>query len=504
MPPGMPDIAVLLGLGAGSTIPSQYLVLDDPTRGILGTAQVAPANLAVDASPWLNSFTTFRGCSSVTSPLVTYEAGTATVTLINQRGEWDPDNYLNGNTAPDPSGAWSLTTFATPVNGTYFIATTAASQQVTVGDWVAFSAQPGVYIVTAASIPSGGFVNVSITPAAPGPVGAGTATQYATLLTPGVTLDIVAYWRNVAYPLWSGTVTNWDPQYLGPEKSYCVITATDGLGYLAQEGLRTELGSPAGAAELAGARVHRILDSAGWPGGTGFRDIDTGISLLQGTTLGGTPLAELQLVADSELGAFYMSPAGKATFRDRHALSSDPVSVTPNALFGSGTGELPYTTRDLEHQSTRMVNTVTASIAGGNPAVYTAALPVVRYGPRTFNRQDLLLMTDGEAQQWANLILYQNSDPEQWYKTLLVDPRANPAALFPQVLGRDVGHRITIRRRPPGMPSVTRDSFIRGVAHSYSRAFFQTTWTLQSASKYGFLILDDVTQGRLDHGPLAF
>jgi hypothetical protein len=321
------------------------------------------------------------------------------------------------------------------------------------------------------------------------------------MLTPQVIVRMRAVWNGVAYPLWSGNATDWDPQYNGPESSYCVITAQDGLGYLSQDGLRTELGSPAGAGELSGARVNRILDSAAWPSGPVWRDIDTGFSPLAGTTLAGPPLSELQDVTDAELGGFWMSPSGKAVFRSRRSILTAANSTASQAVFGSGAGELPYTDRDLEHAASRLFNMITA---GNGTATATAASTAseARYGQRSYPRTDLLLFDSTELTQWANLILYQCKDPEQWFSALTIDPRVNPALLYPQVLGRDFGDRVTARRRPPGMPMISRDVFIRGVQHEYRRGYWNTRWVLQSAAKYNdFLILGT---GILGHDLLAF
>ncbi len=579
--PVIPTARVYLGLTGGAAIPAQYLILGDPALGLLDTGQLAPDGLMAMVDPHqVNGFTCSRGSSRIDGPMISYEAGTASITLINQDGRWDPDNYTGPYAAAAGWTAKTLPwTFATAFTGTTttFVVTTAQSAQITVGDtfrdtgpgqvlagpftvtaigvpsgglvsvtftpaapapiaggdtllqyatapadgttftvsaadalkiqpgdWVRFSAVAGGYLVTAVPAPSAGFVAVGITPAAGQVIGGGIAYQYQTQLTPMVSVRIVATWAGTAYPLWSGYVTDWDPQYSGPDASYCVVTCMDGLGYLAQDGLRITLGTPVGAGEDAGARVTRILDSAGWPGAASHRDIDTGISLLQGTLLDGPPLSELQLVADSELGGFWMSPGGKAVFRNRHAILQRPESATSQAIFGSGASELPYTERELEHASTRLINTVPVAIAGGVTVTYTDTDSAARYMTRAYPREDLLLMTGGEAQQWAGLILYQNKDPEQWYAGLTVDPRASPAALYPVVLGSDVGWRITARRRPPGMPMIFRDCFIRGITHTYSQMFWQTTWVLQSAAKYVFLILDSATQAQLDSDRLGF
>jgi hypothetical protein len=63
---------------------------------------------------------------------------------------------------------------------------------------------------------------------------------------------------------------------------------------------------------------------------------------------------------------------------------------------------------------------------------------------------------------WAGLILYQSKDWEQWVTSLSIDPRALEDSLYPQVFGREIGDRITVKRRPQGGATPTiSDRFTR-------------------------------------------
>jgi hypothetical protein len=63
-------------------------------------------------------------------------------------------------------------------------------------------------------------------------------------------------------------------------------------------------------------------------------------------------------------------------------------------------------------------------------------------------------------------------------------------------------------RRPPGVASpVVKDCFIRGITHTWSASplSWTTTFTLQSASRYGsFFVLNDPVLGQLDNNALIF
>jgi len=496
--PTVPQVILELGLGAGALIPDQYAQFDDPVRGLYDTGQYAPDDIMLDASHYLNSFTCTRGTTRADGPLIVYEAGQATITLINQTGYFDPDNYTSPFTRDQ---GWSVPISAAATDGTFFVVSTANAAQIFVGDWVAFTAVAGGYKVTAIGAPSGGNVNVSITPTAPSNITSGTAIQQATMITPQVRVVISAVWAGVAYPLWTGNAIDWDPQYTGPEASYCVLTAEDGLGYLAQDGLLTELGSPVGYGEQSGARVNRILDAAAWPTGSQHRSVDAGDYPVQGTVMSGSALDELQATADAELGSVWVTASGQFRFTRRGAILDSARSQNSQGILGSGAAEMPYTDRDLEHYASRIVNTVKGGVVDGVVQTATDSASVSRYRARVFERTDLLLLTDPDALVWANLILYQNKDPEQWFSSVTIDPRANPAVLFPVVLGAEMTDRYTIRRRPPGMPMVERDAFVRGMTHEYSKGSWKTTWVLQSAARYNFCVYDE---GVYDHDRFAF
>jgi hypothetical protein len=88
----------------------------------------------------------------------------------------------------------------------------------------------------------------------------------------------------------------------------------------------------------------------------------------------------------------------------------------------------------------------------------------------------------------------------------VVHAHADPTNLFPQVLAREIGDRIKVVRYPPGGGSpISREVFIRGISHETTGATWITTWSLQSATKYGsFFALDHPVLGLLDQNALGF
>jgi hypothetical protein len=350
-----------------------------------------------------------------------------------------------------------------------------------------------------------------------GPYVSGGVTQ----IRPMIPLRIRITWAGITYPLFSGFTSSWVPptEDFGAFYAQTVLTASDAFRVFEGITLAT-LGSSVGAGELAGARVSRILNAAGWyDPARGQRDIDLGISPLQGTTYGSSVLQLLQDTALSEIGEIYMDAQGTVVFRDRHAPMNDTRSNTVQAVFGdssdgyggayTGTygGMLRYSAVTIPCDDTTLANDVQATRAGGTLQEVTDAASIATYlFPRTYTAGELLLQTDTDTLQWASYVAYIARHDETRFDELTLQPPADPDNLWPHALGRDLGDRIQVWRQPPGMASpITRDCFIRGIYHTWNLdAGWVTTWTLQAASRYSFFTLGNATLGQLGSSALTF
>jgi hypothetical protein len=151
-----------------------------------------------------------------------------------------------------------------------------------------------------------------------------------------VPVRIRAVYNGISYSLFRGFADGWQEPvitFAGGVTNW-TLNATDGFKALSNITL-APLGSPVGANEDAGARVNRILNSAGWytGQGAGARLTDTGNSTLQATSYGDTALNLLQLATDCEIGRLYIDGSGAVVFRNRHELLTNPLSVTSQATF---------------------------------------------------------------------------------------------------------------------------------------------------------------------------
>lgn len=320
---------------------------------------------------------------------------------------------------------------------------------------------------------------------------------------------IRATWADTVYELFRGTADAWNVEWHDPGASVTTLTASDGFKVLS--GISRGAGVAVGAGELTGARINRILDSAGWA--SDDRMIDAGETTVQATTLEGEVLAELQLVAATAIGELYVDGGGRIIFRRRNALLVDPRSATSQATFGDAGDELPYTELGIANDDATFFNEIrvtrASSGAGDEPVEQVAAntgSQAVNYR-RTWTADVApILQNDAETARWARWLLGLASEPETRFTDITIAPAMQPADLWQHALGRQIGDRITIVRRPPGGGDpIVRDCIIRGIEHTFGREAWSTKWTLQDASRIGgYLILDDTLLGVLDANKLAF
>lgn len=328
-----------------------------------------------------------------------------------------------------------------------------------------------------------------------GPYVSGGATQ----VQPMRSVRIRATWAGTTYEVWRGYADSWDIGYANNRYSEVTLNATDAFKVF-QAYSRIAVGA-VGAGEDSGARIGRVLDSVSWQ--STDRVVATGDTTLQATTLEGVALDELQLVAESELGELFMDGGGRVVFRNRHAVLTDSRSNTSQATFGAG--GLPYQDVTLAYDDTTLVNVAQVTREGGTTQSASDATSVAAYLTHTATEDGLLIQTDAEALSLAQFLVFIGKDPELRFTQMVVKPQRDPANLWPQVLGREVGDRITVELDPPGGgTTISRDVFIRGVEHDSRPGEWTTTWTLQSATKYAGFVLNNATLGQLNFNALSY
>jgi len=216
--------------------------------------------------------------------------------------------------------------------------------------------------------------------------------------------------------------------------------------------------------QLTGTRVGKILDSVGWP--TPDRNIDAGNSTLQPTTLGVTAKAALDSAIRSEQGAGFFQQDGKYRFRARQTILSASIHTTPQATFGDGGGtEIPYMDIDqFDYSVDKIINEVHGNRRGGPTAIAIDSTSQTNYLHRvdTDTLADLEVSTDGEVVDAVNWRVAHYKDPLSRPLRVMVKPVT--ASEWAAVLGREIGHRITLKRRvPPSSDVISKDVLIERI-----------------------------------------
>lgn len=313
-----------------------------------------------------------------------------------------------------------------------------------------------------------------------GPYVSGGVTQVRPLRP----VRIRAAYAGTTYPVYQGYVLDWVDSWTGGgagrgdavttircADEFTRLTAVDGMEV-----------TPVGAGELAGARVHRVLDAAGH---AGERDIDDGETTLIATDLADNVLQELESIAESEGGAVYVTADGTVKFAGRYALIEESRSYTSQATFADDGSGLPYATAEVAYDSDLITNWAAYTAEGGTTQSVYDSTSRALYGDRRDTKTGLLADSDAQVLALAQWAVQQYKDPELRVTSIAVKPRRDPASLWPQVLGRLIRDQITVVRNPPGGFEITQACHIAGIAHDVpDRNTWVTTYTLWSATIY--------------------
>jgi hypothetical protein len=258
------------------------------------------------------------------------------------------------------------------------------------------------------------------------------------------------------------------------------------------------------AQELSGTRIGHILDAAGWPAAD--RAIDTGQHQVTGAFFDlaarQKALQHAQDTAETEGGYFFFSASGTPSFHDAAHRTLTATSRVAQATFGDGAGELGYESLTPSYDRDNIRNDITVTTPSGLTGVSADATSISQYGDREYQPSAANQVSQNEAQGAADYYLYRYSNPQLRFEKITIRPMAD-SALWPAVLARDFGDRITVKRRPPehptvGGPVITQDCYIEGIEVQAAPPLdFLWTFVLSPALDL-FWILGDSTYGVLE------
>lgn len=322
---------------------------------------------------------------------------------------------------------------------------------------------------------------------------ANEASVYWPNVRPMTRVRLRATWQSTTYDVFEGFVEAWPPVHQHPVGGWVTITVVDGTKLL--DLARTSVSYPQQSSD---ARVNALLDAASWPAGK--RAVDTGQSDVQSYDASDRiVLNALRDTALAENGLFFIAPNGDATFHQRHRRLED---TTVQATIGDGSGEVPYAEIQWSFDDVNLWNDVGVKPDGLTIQRADDQTSIDRYGARNLEHLDVLITTENEALDAANWIVYRLAEPLLRVESILLDGIDDDA--MTQQLARQIGDRVTVRRRPATGATVEREVYVEKVEHRLAGLQWQTRWVLSPTEADDFMIFDHATFGQFDSNAFAY
>lgn len=324
---------------------------------------------------------------------------------------------------------------------------------------------------------------------------------------------IRAVWNGAAYDLFTGFVEAWPLRRVDYGHQFVEVPLIDAFGVFAL--FKVTATRPQ---ERTDERIDAVLSAMNWQTGqawrlddavygvlgsttalapTGDRALDQGQVSVQAATLTRTDaLGHLSAVVRTEFGVFFMNKAGAATFynRTRRLLAGSSGSL---ATFGDApqAGELPYADVRLDYDATELWNDINVTREGGVTQNAADADSQLDYYPRSLEWATLGI-DDSDSVTLAGYLKNQYARQRLRVRSLVLDPDAGAAwddAVWPQVLGRELGDVVTVRHTPLGGGSrIEQVSFIEGMAINWraeGNFWGQPEWVLSPADTTAYWLL---------------
>ena len=285
----------------------------------------------------------------------------------------------------------------------------------------------------------------------------------ADLGRPALGPDIPVQVATHAGPIYTGFVRTLTETDDGGE-STVAVTATDAANFLGDaNGLEQ---ASQGGGELAGARLGRIMNQAQLPAVVD-RQLDTGVTTLQATTLAKGALEEAWLTADSDGGVFWCTPAGTLRYVDPNGLQApeftEPIATFTDDPYSDGLCPISFTvTTDRDH----VKNVVSVARVGGTAQTVTDPLSIARHGARTTQRTDLIHQSDAWSTTIAGFMLARLANAEVAV-TPIDGVATDDDAWFALAHAVDLGSRIELIRSRFGQ-ALEVLATVDGIGHKIS------------------------------------
>jgi hypothetical protein len=237
-----------------------------------------------------------------------------------------------------------------------------------------------------------------------------------------------------------------------------------------------------------------------------MRDTDAGQSTMQADPGGNrSVLAAIQTVEQSEFGAFFIQRSGKTLFLDRETVSilADSVPRVYTDTFAPGT--LQYSDLDFAFDDQLILNNIVITRLNGINAGFASDINSINtYFIKSGQRSDLLVQTDQECQDQANMLLVARKNADLRIDSMSLNVLASQSELETLVnLSLDIYTLVIVSKQMSGGSSITRELFVQGVQMDIT----PNTWTIKALTSEPLIqafILDSTNQGILDFNTLSY
>jgi hypothetical protein len=205
--------------------------------------------------------------------------------------------------------------------------------------------------------------------------------------------------------------------------------------------------------EFSGTRVSRALDAIGWSATA--RNIAAGQSQMPALTFADADdlraLTHLLDVADSETGLIFCDGSGNARFFDRYTLIQPPYTTVQGVFASNPTvaaGELPLHDLVISYDKDLIANDWRGTRSGGATQIAIDSNSIAQFFRRTLTRTPMLT-TDSEVLAQMQYELSRYKTPALRIDSITITPGTR-TDMWQQVLGREIGDRLTVKDQPPG------------------------------------------------------
>lgn len=297
------------------------------------------------------------------------------------------------------------------------------------------------------------------------------------------------------YYIYSGYITSYDNSFrLGiDEVSSVTLQCVDGFRLFQNVSITSVAGTSAG--QTTGARIESLLDTASWP--TSQRLIDVGDTTVQADpATNRTLLAACQNIEQTELGGFFIDAEGNAVFYSRNtvALKADETPL----LFNDNGTDISYQSIDFAYDDTQIFNDITITRLGGTAQEVLSTSSIETYFIHSGSRSDLLMQTDAEALNQANMLLNARQNALLRIDSIglnLMD--STESARIVAGLNSELFTLINVTKTAQASSTFSLELFVQGIQHDIT----PTTWATKLLTAEPIIqafILDSTTQGVLD------